>query len=62
MSTKVYLDLVRRPHGVGKGVLLLLQFPRMYDPVKNVCITDSNNTVINETESSGNITYLYYGS
>lgn len=27
MSTKVYLDLVWRPHGVGEGVPLPFQFP-----------------------------------
>lgn len=50
MSTKVYLDLVRRPPWDGKGVPLPLQ---MSGPVKNnFFITNSKNTFIAETEAS----------
>lgn len=34
MSTKVYLDLVWRPHGVGEGVPLPFQFPPMSRSVR----------------------------
>lgn len=47
MNTKVYLDLVRRPHGMGNGVPLPLQFPVMSGPVKNFFASQSQKHVYN---------------
>ena len=56
MSTKVYLDLVRRPPQGGKGraTLLSLQFPRMSRPIRIFffSIMTSENTFVTETEAS----------
>lgn len=55
MSTKVYLDLVRRPPQGGKGraTLLPLQFPRMSRPIRIFFfIMTLENTFVTETEAS----------